>query len=388
VWTPAVDRLLHLRDVGKSGGNSTRARRRDVGGSAATLQGRRCGRLQWIACCTAFTPVVPRSLRSRWPSSSFSFLVSLVLSFFHVVVVFVGLRLRSSLVFVFGLRWSSSSVFVGLRLRSSLVLVFVGLGLVVLILVVLIFVVAAGLVFVGLPLVLSSLVFVSSFSSSSFSSSSFSSSSLPPVLVFVRAVRGVAFSVVLLSDPCDPFDFGGDCCDRVTRGDRRHGGTVTRWHGDTVTARRRSDRRGGGSAAVTLWSTLSAATRVSAFGGVRRSARVDGDRGRCSRTGDTWRAARVGRPAVQPYSSTAVQPHSRPAVQPSSRTAVQPYSRTAVQPHSHSVKSYSVKTYSEVVRRKVAERARAPSPDEPRAPSAPRTELRASQRRPADPARI
>jgi len=45
------------------------------------------------------------------------------------------------------------------------------------------------------------------------------------------------------------------------------------------------------------------------------------------RTGDTWRAARVSRPAVQPY---ALQPYSRTAVQPS-RTTVR---RTAVQPHS------------------------------------------------------
>ena len=72
-----------------------------------------------------------------------------------------------------------------------------------------------------------------------------------------------------------------------------------------------------------------------AFGGARVSTATVVGAAALGRTGDTWRAARVSRPAVQPY---ALQPYSRTAVQPYSRTAVQPsrttVRRTAVQPHS------------------------------------------------------
>ena len=94
---------------------------------------------------------------------------------------------------------------------------------------------------------------------------------------------------------------------------------------------------------MTLWSTLSAATRV---GGVRRSARVDGDRGRCSRTGPHW--GHVARGACQPASSTAVR---LTTVQPYSRTAVQPYSRTAVQPSRTTVRRTAVQPHSPQPRR-------------------------------------
>ena len=73
--------------------------------------------------------------------------------------------------------------------------------------------------------------------------------------------------------------------------------------------------------------------RSAAFGGARVSTATVVGAAALGRTGDTWRAARVSRPAVQPY---ALQPYSRTAVQPYSRAVqpyvVQPYSRTAHSP--------------------------------------------------------